>query len=75
MARAKRIDPLLEDLNSGEPWSELAVSDLRWCIKHKQPSAEIASFLCRSPQEVIEKARELGLDLPKAIGKPTGRRR
>ena len=74
MPNPKQIDPLLEDLNSGEPWSEFALTDLRWCIKHRQPTAEIASFLCRSPQEVIAKANELGFELPKAIGKRTGRR-
>jgi hypothetical protein len=59
MPRAKQIDPLLEDLNSGEPWSELALSDLRWCIKHKQPTAEIATFLCRSRRRLLPRQRTL----------------
>ncbi len=75
MPRAKQIDPLLEEVNSGEPWSELALSDLRWCIKHKQPTAEIASFLCPSPQEVIDKAKDLGFKLHRVIGRRPKKRR
>jgi hypothetical protein len=53
-------------VSHGQSW---ALADLRWCIEHKQPTSEIATFLCRTLQEVITKAKELGYTLPKAIGK------
>lgn len=36
------------------------LEDLKLRIEHHDTTAEIASFLCRSPKEVIEKAKELG---------------
>jgi hypothetical protein len=51
--------------NTGAPWSERDLRDLRWCVEHKEPSNEIAGFLCRSQQEIIDKAKELGFELPK----------
>ena len=49
------------DLNSGTPWSEPAVKDLRSCISQGQTVEETARFLCRSEKEVEEKMVELGL--------------
>jgi hypothetical protein len=49
------------DANSGEPWSEMDISDLTNEIAHDRTMAEIASFLCRDEDEVRQKARELGL--------------
>jgi hypothetical protein len=53
----QEIDPLVADMNSGKPWSELSLDDLRGCTEHKQSTAEIATFLCRSPQEVNASTR------------------
>jgi hypothetical protein len=44
------------DANSGEPWSEMDISDLTG-----RTMAETASFLCRDEDEVRQKAKELGL--------------
>ena len=54
----------LPDLNPGEPWSEAAIRDLRRCIALGDSLEDTASFLCRSPQEVREKALQLELRLP-----------
>jgi hypothetical protein len=78
MTSKKTIDPLLEDMNSGASWSKGDLRDLEWCIKHHETTAEIATFLCRSPREVIDKAKELGYTLHKATarrGKYTGSQR
>jgi hypothetical protein len=49
------------DANSGEPWSEMDISDLTHCIKVGDTFAQTASFLCRDEDEVRQKAKELGL--------------
>ena len=49
------------DANSGEPWSEMDISDLTNEIVRGRTMAETASFLCRDEDEVSQKARELGL--------------
>jgi hypothetical protein len=49
------------DANSGEPWSEMDISDLTNEIAHGRTMAETASFLCGDEDEVREKAKELGL--------------
>jgi hypothetical protein len=49
------------DANSGEPWSEMDISDLKNEIAHGRTCAETASFLCRDEDEVRQKAKELGL--------------
>jgi hypothetical protein len=40
------------DANSGEPWSEIYISDLTNEIAHGRTMAETASFLCRDEDEV-----------------------
>ncbi|HUC02564.1 MAG: hypothetical protein WAO16_09545 [Pseudolabrys sp.] len=35
------------DANSGEPWSEADISDLKNELDHGRTIAETASFLCR----------------------------
>jgi hypothetical protein len=40
------------DANSGEPWSEMDISDLTNEIAHGRTIAETASFLCRDEDEV-----------------------
>lgn len=56
------------DMNSGEPWSEMDLYDLRMCAESGTSAAATATFLCRHIDETIAKARELGIDLkePKA---------
>ena len=49
------------DANSGEPWSEMDISDLANEFAHGRTMAETASFLCRDEDEVQQKAKELGL--------------
>ena len=49
------------DANSGEPWSEMDISDLANEFAHGRTMAETASFLCRDDDEVQQKAMELGL--------------
>jgi hypothetical protein len=49
------------DANSGEPWSEMDISDLTNEIVRGRTMAETASFLCRDEDEVRQKAMELGL--------------
>jgi hypothetical protein len=49
------------DANSGEPWSEMDISDLTKEIAHGRTIAETASFLCRDKDEVRDKMKELGL--------------
>jgi hypothetical protein len=49
------------DANSGEPWSEMDISDLTRSLDHGDTFAQTASFLCRDEDEVRQKARQLGL--------------
>jgi hypothetical protein len=48
-------DPHAPGWNEGEPWSDLAVEDLREAIARGDTMAEIAVFLQRSEKEVREK--------------------
>jgi len=49
------------DVNSGQPWSEVDISDLTHSLYHGDTFAQTASFLCRDEGEVRQKARQLGL--------------
>ena len=49
------------DANSGEPWSEADISDLKNELDHGRTIAETASFLCRDVYEVRAKMKELRL--------------
>jgi hypothetical protein len=49
------------DANSGEPWSEMDISDLTNETAHGRTVPETARFLCRDEDEVRQKARQLGL--------------
>ena len=49
------------DANSGEPWSEADISDLKNEIDHGRTIAETASFLCRDVYEVRAKLKKLRL--------------
>jgi hypothetical protein len=48
------------DANSGEPWSETDIQDLRASLDFGNPFADAASMLCRDEDEVRQKAKELG---------------
>jgi hypothetical protein len=49
------------DANSGEPWSEMDLEDLRHSLDYGKTFAATARFLCRDEDEVRQKARQLGL--------------
>jgi hypothetical protein len=49
------------DANSGEPWSEADITDLKNELDHGRTIAETASFLCRDVYEVRAKMKELRL--------------
>jgi hypothetical protein len=53
------------DANSGEPWSEADISDLKNEVDHGRTIAETASFLCRDVYELRAKMKELGLTVVK----------
>jgi hypothetical protein len=46
------------NLNSGTPWSELALADLRNSMQLGESVAEIADYLCRDIQEIRDKIAE-----------------
>jgi hypothetical protein len=46
------------DANSGEPWSEMDISDLTNELAHGRTMAQTASFLCRDQDQVRQKAKE-----------------
>jgi hypothetical protein len=43
------------DANSGEPWSEMDISDLTNEIAHGGTVAQTARFLCRDQDDKMEK--------------------
>ena len=47
------------NLNSGKPWSELDLSDLRYGLAAGETVEAIAEFLCRDVAEVRAKTAEL----------------
>jgi hypothetical protein len=49
------------DVNSGEPWSEMDIQDLRASLDFGNTYADAASMLCRDEDEVRQKAKELEL--------------
>jgi hypothetical protein len=49
------------DLNTGSVWSEMDVWDLKQCLRFNDPPLKIATFLCRTEPDVLEKMRELRL--------------
>jgi hypothetical protein len=48
------------DMNS-EPWSATDEEDLREAVSSGASLDDVASFLCRDPLDVAERASELGL--------------
>ena len=59
MKRTKydRADP--PNLNTGKPWSEASISDLRYAVTQHHSPIRTADFLCRTLREVRRKAKEL----------------
>jgi hypothetical protein len=49
------------DANSGKPWSEMDIQDLRASLDFGNTYADAARMLCRDEDEVRQKATELGL--------------
>jgi hypothetical protein len=49
------------DANSGKPWYEMDMEDLRHSLDYGNTFADAASMLCRDEDEVRQKARALGL--------------
>lgn len=39
------------NINSGKPWSELDLEDLRYCLAAGEPAEQIADFLCRDARQ------------------------
>ena len=46
---------------NGEPWSATDEEDLRDAVSSGASLDDVASFLCRDPLDVAERASELGL--------------
>jgi hypothetical protein len=49
------------NLNSGKPWSQTALYDLRYWLEHGDSVEQVADLLCRDVNEVREKMVELGI--------------
>ena len=49
------------DTNSGEPWSEMDVWELKHSMEYGRSFAEVAGFLYRDESEVRQMADALGL--------------
>jgi hypothetical protein len=49
------------NLNTGTPWSEMDIFDLRNSLDQGDTPEKVADFLCRTLSEVWEKMTELGL--------------
>jgi hypothetical protein len=43
------------DANSGEPWSEMDISDLTNELARGRTFAQTANFLCRDEDEVLQR--------------------
>jgi hypothetical protein len=59
-------------IDAGDPWSEMALWDLKNELEHGSTIAQAAVFLCRSGtiDDVRRKADELGLKYPGASPRP-----
>jgi hypothetical protein len=58
-ASADRVN----DIHTGEPWSEMAIEDLRAQWRTGADLEELSRYLCRDWEEVAQKCAELDLDL------------
>ena len=51
----------MTDVNAGKPWSQTDDDDLRLEVSTGETIERAATFLCRSSDEVMKRAAELGL--------------
>ena len=51
---------------STHPWTTAAEQELRRLARENRNATEIAARLSRTPEQVFERAHELGLTLPRA---------
>lgn len=51
----------MPDINEGKPWSQQDDDDLRLAVSGGESLDRVATFLCRSPDEVKKRAAELRL--------------
>ena len=49
------------NINTGKVWSEMDLTDMK-DFAPQMLAKELADYLCRSEEEVIAKAKELGLE-------------
>ena len=56
------------EINSGEPWSEMDVWELKNSMQYGRSFAEVAGFLYRDESEVRQMADALGLKEGGGIG-------
>jgi hypothetical protein len=56
------------DTNSGEPWSEMDVWELKHSMEYGRSFAEVAGFLYRDESEVRQMADALGLQAGGGMG-------
>jgi len=56
------------EINSGEPWSEMDVWELKNSMRYGRSFAEVAGFLYRDESEVRQMADALGLKEGGGIG-------
>jgi hypothetical protein len=60
MLRLRKKPPAnMPDINSGKPWSEMDLRDLKLELQQNRTIAEIAEFLCRDVEEIEAKIAEL----------------
>jgi len=51
----------IPDVNTGKPWSEMDVHDLKTCHATGTTIQDTAMFLCRNQPEIYAKSKELEL--------------
>jgi hypothetical protein len=54
-------DPKADGWNTGDPWTESCIQDLKEAAARGETLEEIAVFIQRNEDEILEKARELGI--------------
>jgi hypothetical protein len=56
--------------NSTHPWTVAQEQELRRLARANTPPSDIAARLSRTPEQVFERAHELGLTLPRSSVAP-----
>ena len=49
----------MPNVNSGKPWSEMDIRDLKVALQYNRTVADLGDFLCRDVEEVEAKIAEL----------------